>query len=261
MQKTVVVLQTNDEDVLSVVKGIEGQLTIVGKTCDCEEALQFVAQKKPDFIITSLMLKNSDGIYVIEQTKLLSPNTRCVVLSVVSHGELMQSALAAGAFYYMIKPANYQTLVQRMLSLEGYAVKNQQSFRFEWAKKAEDKSSTCLERTIDERISRIFIGIGIPPHIKGYGYLREGIKLVVTNPAIITSVTKQLYPSIGQKFGTSASKVERAIRHAIEVAWNKGRVESFNALFGVRAYSENEKPTNSEFIAVIADRLLLDGIQ
>ena len=102
--------------------------------------------------------------------------------------------------------------------------------------------------------------MGIPPHIKGYGYLREGVKLAVVKPEIINSITKKLYPTIGEKFGTSASKVERAIRHAIEVAWNKGRIESFNALFGVKIYSENEKPTNSEFIALIADRLLLDEI-
>jgi len=111
---------------------------------------------------------------------------------------------------------------------------------------------------IEERISRIFIGMGIPPHIKGYGYLREGVKLTVGCPELINCVTKKLYPMIGEKFSTSASKVERAIRHAIEVAWNRGKVEVFNALFGVRAYNENERPTNSEFIALIADRLLLD---
>ena len=102
--------------------------------------------------------------------------------------------------------------------------------------------------------------MGIPPHIKGYNYLREGVKLAVATPEIINSITKKLYPSIGKKFNTSASKVERAIRHAIEVAWNRGRVENFNALFGVRIYNEHEKPTNSEFIALVADRLLLDEI-
>ena len=157
---------------------------------------------------------------------------------------MVRDAINAGAKYYMIKPADYSTFIKRMHMLY----------------ENEEGRELREQREIDERISRIFIGIGIPPHIKGYGYLREGVKLAALEPELMGSVTKRLYPMIGDHFNTSASKVERAIRHAIEVAWNKGRIDSFNALFGVRAYTENEKPTNSEFIALIADRLLLDGL-
>ena len=114
--------------------------------------------------------------------------------------------------------------------------------------------------SLDEKISNIFISIGIPPHIKGYQYLREGIKMAVENPAIINSVTKELYPSIGEKFNTTASKVERAIRHAIEVAWNRGRIDAINAIFGARVYIGSERPTNSEFIALVADKLILEDL-
>ena len=114
--------------------------------------------------------------------------------------------------------------------------------------------------TIDEKISEIFISIGIPPHIKGYGYLREGIKMTVETPYIISYVTKELYPSIAKKFNTSPSKVERAIRHAIEVAWNRGRIDAINAIFGTRIYLGTEKPTNSEFIALVADKLILENM-
>ena len=124
----------------------------------------------------------------------------------------------------------------------------------------DDKRKDKRSDGLDEKISRIFIGMGIPPHIKGYAYLREGVKLAVGDPELINSVTKKLYPMIGERYKTTASKVERAIRHAIEVAWNKGRIDAINSLFGVRAYSESEKPTNSEFIALIADRMLLDGV-
>ncbi len=113
---------------------------------------------------------------------------------------------------------------------------------------------------MDEKISNIFISIGIPPHIKGYVYLREGIKMTIENPAIINNVTKELYPSIAEKFSTTASKVERAIRHAIEVAWNRGRVDAINAIFGVRVYIGSERPTNSEFIALVADKLILEEL-
>jgi two-component system response regulator (stage 0 sporulation protein A) len=114
--------------------------------------------------------------------------------------------------------------------------------------------------TLEEKISEIFISIGIPPHIKGYGYLREGIKMTILDPRVINSVTKELYPSIAKKFSTTASKVERAIRHAIEVAWNRGRIDAINAIFGARIYLGTEKPTNSEFIALVADKLILENM-
>ena len=250
MQKTIVVLQSSDEDALSCAEKLAENFEVVGYTSDAEIAINFVAKEKPDFLITSLMLRKSDGIMVIERAKELSPKTKCIVLSVVSQGELMQSAINAGASYYMIKPVNYQTLIERLNSM---SYSNS-------IKPPVKRESEQQPKTIDEKISRIFIGMGIPPHIKGYGYLREGVKLAVLTPDIINSITKKLYPSIGAKFGTTASKVERAIRHAIEVAWNRGKVENFNALFGIRIYTEHEKPTNSEFIALVADRLLLDEI-
>lgn len=115
-------------------------------------------------------------------------------------------------------------------------------------------------KTLEERITNIFISVGIPPHIKGYQYLREAIKLSIEDPDIINSITKKLYPSVAEKFATSSSKVERAIRHAIEVGWNRGKIENINSLFGVRVYSQNEKPTNGEFIALVADKLLLESV-
>ena len=111
---------------------------------------------------------------------------------------------------------------------------------------------------IEEKITNIFITVGIPAHIKGYQFLREAIKLAIDNPEIINSITKKLYPTIAEKYDTSASKVERAIRHAIEVAWNRGKIENINNLFGIKVYSSNEKPTNGEFIALVADKMLLD---
>ena len=103
------------------------------------------------------------------------------------------------------------------------------------------------------------MSIGIPAHIKGYHFLRSGIILAVNDPSVINSITKRLYPAIAEEYDTSASKVERAIRHAIEVAWNRGKIENINSLFGIKVYSANEKPTNGEFIALLADKLLLEG--
>ena len=113
---------------------------------------------------------------------------------------------------------------------------------------------------MEEKITNIFITVGIPAHIKGYQFLREAIKLAIANPEIINSITKRLYPTIAQKYSTSASKVERAIRHAIEVAWNRGKIENINNVFGLKIYSSNEKPTNGEFIALVADKMLIEGV-
>ena len=122
-----------------------------------------------------------------------------------------------------------------------------------------EQTPAVSAKKIDERIANIFITVGIPAHIKGYQFLREAIKLAVENPSIINSITKQLYPSIAKRFTTTPSKVERAIRHAIEVGWNRGRAESVNDIFGVKAFDRKDKPTNGEFIALIADKMLLEG--
>ena len=243
-KETVVVLQNDENEARECAEKLSQTFDVILATDNAELALDSVRKTKPAFLITTVTLRSADGISVIENARKFSPETRSVVISVMSGGELVRQAMEAGAAYYMIKPIDYSTLTKRMLSLIN----------------CRNSEKSSAGRVIDERISRIFIGMGIPPHIKGYFYLREGIKLAVESPDIINSKTKRLYPEIGTKFNTSASKVERAIRHAIEVAWNKGRVDSFNALFGVHAYSENDKPTNSEFIALIADRLLLDGI-
>ena len=114
-------------------------------------------------------------------------------------------------------------------------------------------------KVLEEKISNIFITVGIPAHIKGYQFLREAIKISIEKPEMINSITKKLYPSIAEKFTTSSSKVERAIRHAIEVAWNRGRIENINNIFGIKVYGQNDKPTNGEFIALVADKMLMEG--
>ena len=160
--------------------------------------------------------------------------------------------LLGKASYYFVKPVTAECIAQRICELVAPAAPS-----YNVLPEVRDKRRAA---SVDEKISNIFISIGIPPHIKGYQYLREGIKMAVENPAVINSVTKELYPAIGKKFATTASKVERAIRHAIEVAWNRGRVDAINAIFGVRVYIGSERPTNSEFIALVADKLILEDL-
>jgi two-component system response regulator (stage 0 sporulation protein A) len=141
---------------------------------------------------------------------------------------------------------NFSLLKERLLDLDREELRSGTIF------------GKSKEVSVEEKISKIFINVGIPPHIKGYSYLREGVKMAVENPDIINNITKKLYPMIGEKYQTTASKVERAIRHAIEVAWNRGRIDAINNILGVRAYVGAEKPTNGEFIALVADKMLLE---
>ena len=152
--------------------------------------------------------------------KRLALDITTVVVSAITNDEVIKLAMESGARYYMVKPIDGAVLSDRLASLSEITAGG--GYR--------DRES------LDEKISKIFISVGIPPHIKGYAYLREGVKMAVESPEVINNITKKLYPGIGEKYRTSASKEERAIRHAIEVAWNRNRIDSINSVFGVRAY-------------------------
>lgn len=247
---SVLVLQDSIEaikDISLVVDGYAG-FSVIGSSCDGEEGVELVKKYNPDFLILGIVLKNYDGFMVLEKLREINYEGQILVISSLTNEITVNRAMSLGASYYMAKPFKPQLLQNRIKEIA-----NEKSDTFE-SKPFERKANR-----LDERISKIFISVGIPPHIKGYQYLREGVKMAVNNPDVINNITKKLYPQIGEKFSTSASKVERAIRHAIEVAWNRGRIESINTLLGIRAFIGNDKPTNGEFIALIADKMLLEG--
>ena len=212
--------------------------------CNGVDARKYIESCPADVIITDLVMTGEDGFALVEKYK----DKKFIVASTLKSEVFIVKAMSLGASYYLIKPVEFALLEQRINQL---VEKQPTGNKVVWRK-------TVADKTLDERISSIFVSVGIPAHIKGYQFLREGIKLAVDNPAIINSITKSLYPTIAQRYETSASKVERAIRHAIEVAWNRGRIENINSLFGVKVYSSSEKPTNGEFIALLADKLLLE---
>ena len=208
-----------------------------------------IAEKNPDFLITELVLAGYDGLCVISKLKELKLKTKIIVLSALCGEEIIANAMSLGANYFIAKPFNFNVLLNRINQLAEDKIEQSNSPRAEIHK-----------ISLEEKISKIFINVGIPPHIKGYSFLREGVKMAVNEPSIINNITKKLYPQIGVKFQTTPSKVERAIRHAIEVAWNRGRIDSINSILGVRAYIGAEKPTNGEFIALVADKMLLEKV-
>lgn len=232
---------TEEDNVIEYFKQSDN-FDFVGASCDGMKAVEDILQLQPDVLVMEVMLQNLDGFAVLEKIKSLKDKMpKVFFVSKLSHSGFVTKALQSGASYFMVKPISAENLETRI---------------FEVLDNNKNKSEN---KQLDERISNIFISIGIPAHIKGYQFLREAVKLAVEEPEIIGSITKKLYPTIAERFETSSSKVERGMRHAIEVAWNRGKIENINNIFGLKIYNRNEKPTNGELIALIADKMIMDG--
>ena len=251
-QKKIVILESNHDTAQAVAESLRAAgFEVCGESDDGSEGVELIERTKPDVVLIGLVLKGLDGFGVMDALRERKIPARAIVTGTFADDEIVARVMAKGARYYLMKPLSPPVVAARAKELAADAGKAAP------APAVREKRSPA---SLDEKISGIFISIGIPPHIKGYGYLREGIKMAVEEPSIINNVTKQLYPKIAEKFNTTASKVERAIRHSIEVAWNRQRVDAINAVFGVRVYIGTDKPTNSEFIALVADKLILEGL-
>lgn len=253
MEKTtILILDDNDlqrSKLQSLFLAQEG-FEVIENTNDGFEGLKVILDLKPNIVVMDMVLQNYDGFELLEKIKVGCGENRpkILVLSSLKGEDFATKAIELGANYYMVKPVMDEVLIKRIKSL----TENEEASN----KVAIPKTQN---RALDEKITNVFLTVGIPAHIKGYQFLREAVKMAVGEPQVINSITKQLYPSIATKYSTTASKVERAIRHAIEVAWNRGRIENINALFGIKVYNSNEKPTNGEFIALVADKMLIEG--
>lgn len=250
----IVILESNEEFLSELKNCFEEQAdySICGISGSGSVGIGLINQYKPDVVLLDTVLSGEDGFGVMKYIKENAPTCNVFVVSGFTDDKLVSKAISRGAKYYFIKPVAAATVCERIKD-----VLEEQSAEYLVAAQTRDKRRVT---SLDEKISNIFISIGIPPHIMGYQYLREGIKMTIDDSTIINNVTKKLYPEIGAKYNTTASKVERAIRHAIEVAWNRGRIEAINSIFGVRVYIGNERPTNSEFIALVADKLIFEGM-
>lgn len=196
-----------------------------------------------DVLIIDISLSSND-FSIEECCGHFSKKPFLVITSEEREEDSLQKSMHYGARFLLCKPYTMDDLRTKLISLKA----GPSSFRL---KLNENK-------VLDEKLSNIFIRSGIPPHIKGYQFLREAVKLSVFKPDMINNITKKLYPSIADQFNTTASKVERAIRHAIEVAWSRGKIENINSIFGIKIYAKGEKPTNGELIALIADKLMIE---
>lgn len=217
---------------------------------DGRAVLKKVKSEKPDIILTDVFMPNLDILGVMNSIKELELKEKPMVMAMSSFNNerLEREILNAGVDYYFLRPFDINTMAERIIQLSGW--KNEKS-------PLVVKNNVVTDPQLEMMITEIIHQIGVPAHIKGYHYLRESIILSVKNSDIVNSVTKLLYPTVAKTYSTTASRVERAIRHAIEVAWDRGDIDVLNSYFGYTIQNDRGKPTNSEFIAMISDKLRL----
>ena len=249
----VVIADDNEDFALTTKAMLESQgIEVVAVATTGEDAIAQTRRYKPDVLVLDLCLPHTDGLGVLSalSSRDAENKTSVLVYSCIGNEEITRQAMAAGAAYYLFKDNDISILVDRIRAL---ACGDFQ--RTGAASAGEPQLSTQLQ--LERAITDIIHDIGVPAHIKGYQYLRVAITMAVMDSSILDSVTKQLYPSVARQFQTTPSRVERAIRHAVEVAWDRGNVETLNSYFGYTIHNNKGKPTNSEFIAMIADKLIL----
>ncbi len=256
-------------DILCEYLSNQSDIEVVGLARDGFEAVDLILQNTPDIAILDIIMPHLDGLGVLEKIASSNMDKRplFIVLSAVGQDKITQRALALGAEYYIVKPFDMDVLVNRIRQLKDstyvptVSTSMSSSISIHKNETYAEKKPVHIpntSRSLEVEVTNIMHEIGVPAHIKGYQYLRDAIMMVVKDLDVINSITKLLYPSIAKEYNTTPSRVERAIRHAIEVAWSRGQVEAIDALFGYTVNIGKGKPTNSEFIAMIADKLRLE---
>lgn len=258
-----IVIADDNNDFCEILKEyLERQenFQITGVANDGLEAIDLVKSKQPDVLVLDIIMPQLDGLGVLEKlsTMNLEKYPKIIVLSAVGQDKITQKTIDLGADYYVVKPFDFDIFTKRIYELVGNSSSVDKKYNIDLDNILINTNSYISENDLETDITNVIHEIGVPAHIKGYQYLREAISMVVENLDLLGAVTKELYPSIAKKYNTTPSRVERAIRHAIEVAWSRGKIDTINKLFGYTVHNDKGKPTNSEFIAIIADKLRLE---
>lgn len=256
-----IIVDDNEEfcSILYDYLSIQKDISVVGIVHNGIDALKLIENTKPDLVILDIIMPNLDGLGVLEALRTMNMGTtpKVIVLSTIGQDKITQRAISLGAEYYVVKPFDMEMLALRIRQLFAQSPYAQEIPSAAVVNIVDDSKFCKKEINLEEQITDVLHQVGIPPHIKGYIYLREAISIVFNDPTLISSVARELYPSIAEKFKTKASRVERAIRHAIEIAWSRGQIESVSNLLGHELNDKKTRPSNSEFIATVADRLRL----
>lgn len=252
--RTRIVIADDNRDfcqLLSEVIQGEPDMDLCGVAHNGLEVMELVEREQPEIVVLDIIMPHLDGLGVLERLNQMDRKRRPKVIMLTAFGQeaITQRVVELGADYYILKPFNLDVFVQRTRQLAGRSP----------SEPAHRPSGRMAAGNLEIEVTGIIHELGIPAHIKGYLYLRESILLVTDRVELLGGVTKELYPMVAQKYGTTASRVERAIRHAIEVAWSRGNIEAIHRFFGYTVDHERGKPTNSEFIAMVADRVRMQS--
>ncbi len=261
MGKVSVAIADDNEVMLQLLDDIissDEELSVVGIAKDGEEAYNVIKTKEPDVVLLDIIMPKLDGLGVLDRVKkdkTIKKIPTFIMVSAIGQEKITEDAFNLGADYYLMKPFDNEMIINRIKHVK----RNMDNKNCEIRKvNAYEKAEDYKERNLESDVTEIIHEIGVPAHIKGYQYLRDAIVMSVADMDMLNSITKILYPTIAKKYQTTPSRVERAIRHAIEVAWSRGKMDTIDEMFGYTIHNGKGKPTNSEFIALITDRIRLE---
>lgn len=256
-----VAIADDNERILQLLDDIlssESDINVVGKAKNGEEAYNIIKNKEPDVVLLDIIMPKYDGLTVMEKVnkdESIKKHPAFIVMSAIGQEAITDDAFNMGASYYIMKLFDNEMVINRIKHIKGNMGKKVHENR---KINAYESKNEYIERNLESDVTNIIHEIGIPAHIKGYQFLRDAIIMSINDMEMLNSITKILYPTIAKKHQTTASRVERAIRHAIEVAWTRGKMDTIDELFGYTVNKGKGKPTNSEFIALIADKIRLE---
>ena len=261
MERLKVAIADDNERMLRLLGDIiesDGELDVIGTARDGEEAYQVIKTKEPDVVLLDIVMPKLDGLGVLDRVNndaSIKKHPTFIMISAIGQEKITEDAFNRGADYYIMKPFDNDMVLNRIKHVRGSAGDGSAEIR---KINAYEKAEDLTERNLETDVTEIIHEIGVPAHIKGYQYLRDAIIMSVNDMDMLNSITKVLYPTIAKKYQTTASRGERAIRHAIEVAWSRGKMDTIDEMFGYTIHNGKGKPTNSEFIALITDRIRLE---
>ena len=261
MEKLNIAIADDNERIVNLLGAIikeDNDLELVGQADNGKDIYNIIKEKEPDVVLLDIIMPKVDGLTVMEkvnQDRTMKKHPAFIVVSAVGQERITEDAFNLGAYYYIMKPFDNDMILNRIKH-----IRNQATGRVRDIRKfsANENKGDYSEKNLEMDVTNIIHEIGVPAHIKGYQYLRDAIIMSVEDMEMLNSITKILYPTIAKKHQTTPSRVERAIRHAIEVAWSRGKMDTIDELFGYTVSTGKGKPTNSEFIALIADKIRLE---
>ena len=266
-----VVLADDNRDFIEILReyiNSQDDMILTGVAYNGNDALGMIKKEEPDIVVLDIIMPHLDGLGVMEKIDNVTKRPRVIILTSFGQENMTQRAVQLGADYYILKPFDLDTLGKRIRQLVGtseittnYSMSSKNLITQNDSISYANNGSTKTSKTIEVEVTKMIQQMGVPAHVKGYQYLRDAIISVIKEVSLLGAVTKELYPMIAKKYNTTPSRVERAIRHAIELAWDRGNIEFMNKFFGYTINVDRGKPTNSEFIAMVADKLrIADGM-